>query len=191
MIIAISGNPGSGKSTVAKKLAKKLGWPRFYGGGIRRMKAQFLGLTLAEYNKLGEKNKNTDIEVDNYLKQITGQHKNCIIESRTAWHLMPDSIKIYIDVDEKIGAARVFAELKKHNKRNEDKKLNTLKAVLRSHRQRKQSDNKRYKKYYHFNLYDKKNYDFILDTTKLNKKQVFDQTYNYLKNRLKPDPPAL
>lgn len=181
MIIAISGNPGSGKSTVAKKLAKKLGWPRFYGGGIRRMKAKSMGLTLAEYNKLGEKDKSTDSEVDNYLKQIARQYKNCIIESRTAWHLMPDSIKIYIDVDEKIGAKRVFAELKKHNKRNEDKKLNTLKAVLASHRQRKQSDNKRYKKYYHFNLYNKKNYDFILDTTNLNKRQVFDKVYAYLK----------
>lgn len=185
MIIAISGNPGSGKSTVAKKLAKKLDWPRFYGGGIRRMKAQSLGITLAEYNKLGEKSISTDLGVDNYLKKIARQHKNCIIESRTAWRFLPESIKIFIDVDEKIGAKRVLAELKKHNKRNEDKKLNTLKAVLISHRQRKQSDDKRYQKYYNFKIFDKNNYDFILDTTNLNKKQVFDQVYNYLKNCLK------
>ncbi|MFH0956069.1 MAG: cytidylate kinase family protein [Candidatus Falkowbacteria bacterium] len=190
MIITISGNPGSGKSTVAKKLAQKLGWPRFYMGKIRRLKAKAMGLTLTEYNKLGEKDPATDIEIDNYLKKIAKQYKNCIIESRTAWHFLPESIKIFIDVNEKIGAERVFAELKKHDKRNEDKKLNTLRAVLTSHRQRKQSDNKRYQKYYNLKVFDKNNYDFILDTTNLNKKQVFDKVYSYLKNWLKPVNPV-
>lgn len=185
MVITINGTPGSGKSTVAKKLAKKLNWPKFYGGGIRRIQAKSMGLTLTEYNKLGEKDSSTDYEVDNYLKQVAKKHDNCIIEGRTAWYLIPNSIKIYVDVDEKIGAARVFNELKKHNKRNEDKELNSLQAVLKSHQQRKLSDYKRYKKYYNFDLYNKNNYDFILDTTNLNKKQVFDEVYNYLKNRLK------
>jgi cytidylate kinase len=185
MVITINGTPGSGKSTVAKKLAKKLNWPKFYGGGIRRIQAKSMGLTLTEYNKLGETDTSTDFEVDNYLKQIAKKHRNCVIESRTAWYLIPNSIKIYVDVDEKIGAARVFNELKKHNKRNEDKELNSLQAVLKSHQQRKLSDYKRYKKYYNFDLYNKNNYDFILDTTNLNKKQVFDEVYNYLKNRLK------
>lgn len=185
MVITINGTPGSGKSTVAKKLAKKLNWPRFYGGGIRRLKAKSLGLTLTEYNRLGEKDSRTDYDVDNYLKRIAKTYNNCLIESRTAWHLIPDSIKIYIDVDEKIGAIRVFNELKKHNKRNEDKELNSLPAVLKSHRQRKLSDYKRYKKYYGFNLYCKKNYDFTLNTTNLNKKQVFAEIYKYIKSRLK------
>lgn len=185
MIITINGAPGSGKTTNAKKLALRLGWPRFYGGGIRRLKAKSMGLTLAEYNKLGETDRRTDFKVDNYLKQIAKKYNNCIIESRTAWYLIPNSIKIYIDVDEKTGAERVFKELQKHNKRNEDKELNSAKAVLKSHQQRKLSDYKRYKKYYGFDLYNKNNYDFILDTTNLNKKQVFDEVYEYIKNRLK------
>ena len=185
MVITISGNPGSGKSTVAKKLAKKLGWPRFYMGKIRRLKAKSMGLTLAGYNKLGEKDSSTDIEVDNYLKRIAARNKNCVIESRTAWHFLPKSIKIFIDVDEKIGAERVLAELKKHDGRNEGEKLTSLKSVLASHRQRKASDDKRYRKYYDFNIFDAKNYDYILDTSNLNKKQVFDESYNYLKSRLK------
>lgn len=187
MVITINGAPGSGKSTVAEKLAKKLNWPRFYGGGFRRIKAKSMGLTLAEFNKLGEKDKSTDYEVDGYLKQMAKKYKNCIIESRTAWHLIPNSIKIFIDVNERVGAERVFKDLtKKHNQRNEDKNLRSISQVLKSHRQRKRSDYKRYKKYYKFNLFDKKNYDFILDTTKLNKKQVFDQVYKYVKIRLKP-----
>jgi len=185
MVITINGTPGSGKSTVARKLAKKLNWPRFYGGGIRRIKAKSMSLTLAEYNKLGETDASTDFEVDNYLKKIAKQYKNCIIESRTAWYLIPKSLKIYIDVNEKIGAERVYGELKKHNKRNEGEKLHSVEEVLKSHKQRKLSDGKRYKKYYHFDLYDKNNYDFILDTTNLSKKQVFEEIYDYLKTRLK------
>jgi cytidylate kinase len=38
MIISLSGAPGSGKSTVAKKLAEELGWERYYMGGLRREK---------------------------------------------------------------------------------------------------------------------------------------------------------
>mgnify|MGYP003822174167 FL=1 len=53
MIISLSGAGGSGKSTIAMKLADKLGWPRYYIGGLRREMAARRGLTLAEYNKLG------------------------------------------------------------------------------------------------------------------------------------------
>jgi len=185
MVITVNGTPGSGKSSVSKKLAIKLGWPRFYGGGIRRIQAKAMGLTLAEFNKLGETDNSTDFVVDNYLKELPKRYPNCIIESRTAWHLIPNSIKLYLDVDEKIGAERVFNELKKSSKRNEDKKLHSIAAVLKSHQRRKLSDYRRYKKYYHFNLYDKKNYDFVLDTTNLDKKQVFAEIYQYLKKRLK------
>ncbi len=40
MIITITGNPDSGKSTLGKKLAKKLGYKRYYIGQIRRDEAK-------------------------------------------------------------------------------------------------------------------------------------------------------
>ena len=142
-------------------------------------------LTLTEYNKLGEKNSRTDFEVDQYLKKVSKKYPNCIIESRTAWYLMPNSIKIFIDVEEKIGASRVFKELQKGSHRNEDKNLNTKKDVLLSHRLRKLGDKKRYKKYYKINnVFAKKNYDFVLDTSYLTKQQVFQKVYQYIKKRL-------
>ncbi|MCX6797924.1 MAG: AAA family ATPase [Candidatus Falkowbacteria bacterium] len=61
MIISISGNHGSGKSTIAESLADKLNWPRYYMGGLRRAAAKKRGLTLAEYNKLGEVDPKTDL----------------------------------------------------------------------------------------------------------------------------------
>ncbi|NCQ16445.1 hypothetical protein GW814_02210, partial [Candidatus Falkowbacteria bacterium] len=127
----------------------------------------------------------TDYELDRYVKRLEKKYKNFIIDSRTAWHFLPKSIKIYTTVDKKIGAERVFKELQKSTRRNEGSELRTKQAVLKSHLERKKSDQKRYKKYYGFNLFNKNNYDFILDTSALNEKQVFNGVYRYLKDRLK------
>jgi len=184
MIISISGASGSGKSTVAEKLAKKFNWPRYYIGGMRREMAKKQGLTLAEYNKLGERNPATDLEVDEYQKKLGQTKDNFIIEGRTSWYLIPCSLKIYLDVDEKVAARRIFEELKGKHSRNEDKNLKTITQVLKSQRTRIKSDKIRYKKYYQINVYNKKNYDFVLDTTKLNENQVFAKIYDFIKFRL-------
>lgn len=184
MIISITGPAGSGKSTIAKMIAKKLSWPRYYIGGIRRQKAKEKGMTLSEYNKLGETDPKTDLEVDQYQKQLGKTKDNFVIEGRTSWSLIPHSIKLYLDVDEREGARRVFKELKKDNKRNEDKNLKTFKDVLASHQQRKKSDILRYKKYYNIDVYDRSHYDYMLNTTNLTKRQVFSKIYNYIKPRI-------
>jgi len=185
MIISFSGPAGSGKSTLAKKLAKKLKWPRYYIGGIRREKARERGMTLAEYNKLGETSPETDIEVDEYQKKLGETNDNFIIEGRTSWYFIPHSLKIYVDVDENIGSERVFQSLKEKDERNEDKNLKTVKDVLASHKKRKESDAKRYKKYYNFDVSDKSNYDFIIDTSKQSEKESFDELYEYIKEKIK------
>lgn len=184
MIISFCGPAGSGKSTMAKMLAEKLGWPRYYIGGLRRQKAQERGLTLAEYNKLGETDPQTDTEVDEYQKELGEKEDNFIIEGRTSWYFIPHSLKIYIDVDENIGAERVFASLQEENERNEDRELKTVQDVLLSHRKRKESDAIRYKKYYNIDVYNKENYDFIIDTSKQSKEESFKQLYNFIKEKI-------
>ncbi|MEI6587962.1 MAG: AAA family ATPase, partial [Candidatus Moraniibacteriota bacterium] len=146
MIITITGEPGSGKSTIGKKLAQELGYDHYYIGQIRRDAAKERGMTLAEYNKYGETHPETDIEVDNYQKNLGKEKNNFVIEGRTSWFLIPHSTKIYIAVDPEEGAKRVFKELQVDNNRNEDNGLLTLTDVLRSHREREASDMLRYQK---------------------------------------------
>ncbi len=184
MIISINGAAGSGKSTIAKILSEKLGWPRYYIGDIRRKKALEKGMTLAEYNKLGETDPSTDTDVDNYQKELGEKENNFIIEGRTSWYFIPHSFKIYLDANEKNAAERILNDLKKNLGRNEDKSLNTIKDVLKSLKKRKKSDIKRYKKYYNIDVYDKNNYDFTLDTTNLTIEDVFNKTYRAVKERL-------
>src|SRR5665811_1351260 len=163
MIISFSGAPGSGKSTIAQELAKKLSWPRYYMGIIRREAAKERGLTLAQYNKLGETDPSTDFEVDEYQKKLGQEENNFVIEGRTSWFLIPHSLKIYLDVDPEIGAKRIFQSLQKKNNRNEDDNPKTWEDVLESNKKRLVSDSLRYQKYYNIDINKPEKYDLYLD----------------------------
>ncbi len=184
MIISLSGAPGSGKSTIAKMLSAELAWPRYYIGGLRREAALKRGLTLAEYNKLGETDPATDKEVDEYQRELGQKEDNFVIEGRTSWYLIPHSLKIYLDVSLEEGARRIFGSLQKSNDRNEGNNLNSVEAVVESNKKRIASDNARYRKYYDIDVYDFKNYDFYLDTTNLTPDEVFQSVYSFVKNNL-------
>jgi len=184
MIISFGGAQGSGKSTIAQMLAHKLHWPRYYMGGLRREAAQKKGLTLAQYNKLGETDISTDQEVDEYQKKLAAEKDNFIIEGRTSWYFIPQSLKIYLDVSLDEGARRIFKSLQKDNQRNEDRGLNNLEAVKNSVKNRLASDHKRYQKYYSIDVYDPRHYDFYLDTTNLTLEEVFSRVYGWVRLQL-------
>jgi CMP/dCMP kinase len=185
MIISISGAEGSGKSTIAKMLAAKLGWPRYYIGGIRREKARERGLTLEEYNKLGETDPSTDLEVDEYQKNLGATQDNFIIEGRTSWYFIPHSFKIFLDVSFAEGAKRVFGALQKNNDRNEGKNLQSEEAVLQSLMARRESDKLRYAKYFNIDVFNLDNYDYVLDTTSLDIDQAYNKIWEAVENKLK------
>jgi cytidylate kinase len=185
MIISIAGAEGSGKSTIAKLLAAKLGWPRYYMGRIWREKAQALGLTLVEYQKMGETDPSIDLEVDEYQKELGESLDDFIIEGRTSWYFIPQSFKIYLDVSAAEGAKRIFKDLQKDSSRNEDNNLKTVQDVLASVKIRHESNNLRYEKYFKIDVYDQSHYDFVLDTTNLNIDQVFAKVWEAVDNKLK------
>ena len=186
MIISISGSPGSGKSTITKKLAKKLNWPHYNMGKLWRMQAKEKGITLAEFHRYSENNAEMDLAIDEYQKKLGKSRDDFIVEGRTSWYMIPHSIKLFLDVGEKEGAKRVFKELQKQNSRNEDVNLQTATDVLASHRRRKQSDSKRYRQYYNIHdVFNADNYDFILDTTGLSIEQIFDKVYAYIQKKIR------
>ena len=184
MIITFSGAAGSGKSTIAQELADNLKWPRYYMGGLRREAAKKKGLTLAEYNELGEEDPKTDMEADAYQKELGETQDNFIIEGRTSWYFIPHSLKIYLDVSLEEGAKRIFLSLKEKNERNEALGLESLADVKASILKRLESDSKRYKKYYNIDVNDFSHYDYYLDTTKMSKKEVMKAVFDFVEGRL-------
>lgn len=182
MIITFSGSEGSGKSGIAKRLAGSLGWPYYDIGGMRRTMAAKKGLTLEEYNKLGETDPSTDLEVDNYQASLGENNDNFIVVGRTSWHFIPYSIKIFLTTRLEVGAQRIFNDLAT---RNEAKNLKSLEDVIASLRRRTESDSFRYQKYFSINVYDPKNFDWTLDTSDLTEEEVYQQVFSYVQEKLK------
>jgi len=187
MIISISGKPGSGKSTVAKRLAEELGYKYYYVGGMRRKAAQEKGMTLAEFNKLGEKESYTDRDFDEWQAELGTRENNFVIEGRTSFYFIPRSLKICLDVSYEEGARRIWNGLQREQKevRNEDRNLSSHEDVLKSIKERVKSGTIRYAKYYDIkDVFDKKHFDFYLDTTKLSPEEEYQKVYRFVKKKL-------
>lgn len=94
MKISITGDLGSGKSTVAKQLAKDLGFDYISTGTIFREIAKEYGIDVLKLNKLALTDTSIDDRVDGKLKEYNQHPTGLIIDSRLAWHFINESIKI-------------------------------------------------------------------------------------------------
>ncbi|MDP2918221.1 MAG: cytidylate kinase family protein, partial [bacterium] len=143
MIITISGRPGSGKSTVGKMLAKKLGYNFYSMGDLRGKMAMERGITINELNEIGKREGWTDREPDEYQKKLGKTEDNFVIDSRLGFYFIPHSFKVFIEVDSKIGAERVFK-----NQRPDEKPITDIKEMQTAFESRAKQDDERYQKYY-------------------------------------------
>ena len=67
MLLTISGEIGSGKSTIARLASTKLGYSYVSGGDIFRDLAKEKGMTVDEFGALAEKEENIDRDLDRLL----------------------------------------------------------------------------------------------------------------------------
>lgn len=172
MILSISGLPGSGKSTVAKILVERLSLDRFYMGQILRDKAKDMGITLEELLILAKNDGGKiDNELDEIVKSYGLKNDNFIIESRTAWHFIPNSKKIFIDVDIDESAKRIYKDRISNSDRNEEP-ANSVEEVKQQIIERIENEKNRYMKYYGINPYDTSNFDIVIDSTNLSPDEV-------------------
>lgn len=185
LIISLNGQEGSGKSTIAKMLAKKLNIPRYYMGQMFRDMALEKGMSLPEFRKICDADPAFDKKVDDYIVKLSVEKDNFVIESRTAWHFIPNSLKIYLKVDPQSAAKRILKALsKEHNRGNEDTNLDTIENIQRSILQRRKEDSERYFALYGIRQDIEKNYDFIIDTTNLSIEDVFRKVMDFIESKI-------
>ncbi|MFA6446961.1 MAG: cytidylate kinase family protein [Patescibacteria group bacterium] len=164
MVITISGVPGSGKTSVGKIVAQKLGWPFYSVGALSTEIALKRGLTLDELHAIDEHDSTTDNYLDAYQTELGRNQDNFVIEGRLSWHFIPKSFKIFLDCDTKEAARRTLIS---KVDRPDEKIPPDLATIEQGIVDRLASDDRRYKKYYDLDYLDKKNYDLVLDTTDL------------------------
>jgi cytidylate kinase len=170
-IITIAGRPGSGKSSTAKAVANQLEFLHFSSGDLFRAIGKDLGVDVLQTNLNAEQNAEIDHLVDGRLRDIGASEDKRVIDSRTAWHWIPSSFKVFLDLDLQTAAQRILNTMDDTRLANERIHRDPAEyaQVLRA---RLESENRRYKTLYDIDPYDMKNYDLVLDTQKYNLEQV-------------------
>ena len=175
MKITISGAVGSGKSTISRILAKKLGYIHYSIGEFMREIAKKRNLSIMELSDRAEVDPTIDEELDEKQKSIGKEKDNFIMDSRLGFHFIPDSLKIFFTVDIKEAAKRIY-----NDKRAEETYKDVEEAIIFL-KKRMRSENIRYKEYYGIDFPKKEHFDLIIDTTDKTPEEVVADIEKVLK----------
>ncbi|MFH1786379.1 MAG: (d)CMP kinase [archaeon] len=163
MRIALSGPPGSGKTTVGEIIAKRLSLKFIPASQIFREMAKEQGMPIEQFNKFCETDKAFDKKMDASQKKYMLQD-NVVIDSRLSAHFITNAdFKVHIRADLKERARRV-AGRDKMPPAEAEKKITAREA----------SERARYTEYYGIDITDLSIYDIVLNSTKWTADEVAD-----------------
>jgi len=167
-IISLTGDLGSGKSTVSAILCKTLGYQYVYTGQIQRKIAERYGMTTTQLNYYAETHPEIDEEIDATFKALKDA-ENLIVDSRLAWFFIPNSFKVFLKADLEVSVRRISGDKERLNE-NYSSYQEAAKGIVA----RKESEVKRYQQYYGVDCLALNNYDLIVDTSHISPQQVAD-----------------
>ncbi|MDR2810963.1 MAG: cytidylate kinase family protein [Tannerellaceae bacterium] len=168
--IAISGELGSGKTVLSNKLASVLDMEIISVGKIQRQLAEKYGMNALEFNKYMETHPELDEECDRMVAMYGKEDRALILDSRMAWHFVPDSFKVHLLANSYIAAKRIFNDHIRKNEAYSHIEEARIKLV-----ERKKSETLRFKQQYGVDIDNFDNYDLVIDTSCSLPEIVFDK----------------
>jgi predicted cytidylate kinase len=176
MIITISGDAGTGKTTIAKRLSEELHVPYFYAGAIFRDIAKEKNLSVTELSQNTQITPDIDRSIDNKMIEILQKTKDGIVEGRLsgylAWKYKIPSIRIFLKASPLIQAERIA-----------NREGYSVAEGLAEVETRDQKDWERYKTLYDINKTDELSWHTaIIDTDELD----IEGVYNAVKKIVNP-----
>jgi cytidylate kinase len=162
MHITITGNLGSGKSTVARLLSEKYNFEVYSTGKVQRELARQMNLSTLELNQLMMNDRKYDHMIDDETARISRENKdkNIIFDSRLAWHFVEFSFKVFVTVSLDVAAYRVM-----NDQRGSVEKYSSLDEAKALLAERANTERIRYKEIYNLNYMDFSNYNLVIDAT--------------------------
>lgn len=164
MFITITGELGSGKTTIAKILEQDYGFDFYSTGSIQREIAKEKGITTLELNQQmsNDKNNTYDKMIDDKTVEISRENfeKDIVFDSRMAWHFVEKSFKVYVTVDSYMAANRVIKA-----DRGAEEHYQSVEEAAKSLRKRKRLEDSRFAEIYSVNTVDFANYNLVIDST--------------------------
>lgn len=163
-IITLAGDLASGKGSVSKLLQEELGYEIYRNGDYVRGLAKEAGMSIKDYNIYIEDHPEIDRQIEKSAGEYAISHDNLIIDARLGWYAVPNSFKVYLKTDIDVGAARAMND----KNRASTETYSSLEQAKTDIKIRFELENKRFLHLYGVDKSDMSNYDFVLDTTKLN-----------------------
>lgn len=169
MKITISGPIGSGKSTVGKILARRLGYEFFSGGYFFREQARRMGMSVEEFNLYAESHPEIDRKQDDMIVDFLSSHDNIVVESRLAGWMCQmrgiEAFKVFLTASFETRLGRI-------SRREGDRE--DLAALLRT---REDSEQKRYLELYSIDYGTTDIYDLVINSDSLSANKVAEHIY--------------
>jgi CMP/dCMP kinase len=107
MIITLSGQPGSGKTSVAREIAEKHGFVIVSAGEQFRKLAAERGVSLEEFGRLAEEDKSIDLAIDQRQKELSTKYPDVLVEGRLAGWTIDADLKIWLKTPLRVRAERI------------------------------------------------------------------------------------
>ncbi len=170
-IITITGGLGSGKSSTADLVAQELGYARFSSGDFMRKIALEMKISLNELSILAETDSSIDKKIDEEVRNA-GKLERSVIDSRLAYHWIPESFKVYLDLRPEIAQERILKNLEENPLRKQSEDSSTSEEIYQKITSRLESERKRYMDLYGIDHTSLNNFDLVVDTTKNNLLEV-------------------
>lgn len=160
--ITLTGNLGSGKSTICKLLEGNYGYEIYSTGKVQRSLAEELGISVLEMNQKMCEDHSFDKMIDDTTARISRENpeKKIVFDSRLAWNFVERSFKVFLSVSLTVAAERVYQDNRGNVERYISKEDAKEQLKLRA-----ETENQRYREIYGLEYFDFSNYDLILDST--------------------------
>jgi len=164
LVIAVSGLPGSGKTSLAKKLAERLGLRYLSLGEIFRKLARERNLTIEEFSQVAEEDASIDKLIDG--KAVEEALKGCIVVDGhiSAW-ILKDIAHLKI---------LVMAPLEVRVRRVAKRDGKSFEEALVDVKTREESERRRFMRFYGIDIFDQSIFDVIINSSKFNEEEVLE-----------------
>ncbi len=153
LVITLAGYHGSGRTTNAKRLAESLGLRYISTGMLFRERAEELGVSLEEMNRIASNDKGFDNWLDNRTKEESRKRGIVIDATLSAWMAENPDLRIFVTCPFKVRVRRIA-----------DREGREYDEVEQETRTREELEQRRYHDYYDVDISDLTIYDVILNT---------------------------
>jgi predicted cytidylate kinase len=162
--VTLSGNAGSGKSTVGKLIAEKLGCEFVSVGNFSRKFAEReFGLSINAFQDKCKQNPELDDLIDQKFKDYCNEHSNIVADYRLGFKFVENAFHILLKVSDKVAFSRIIQSNRKHESTN-------LESIIK----RNQDMRQRFIDKYEADFTDESNYNLVIDTDKFSSESIAD-----------------